>query len=425
MRPIEPWCTFLRLYSQNLRPNSIAAYARDALEFARFIESRGIGVLDVTEQDIVGYRASRLEAGISGRSWARQLVVIRALFTYLYETGQRKSLPWIQVGTRSVVNPRVPKTDMDVRAISHSQWVALRDVGFGGQLPDGEMDESYRGRCTVRNACAAELALTTGMRLTEWSTLLDAEIRSVTGGTSLLLEACAKNGRRRRVYVPASTVQSIELYRSTERKASIRRAQSYLRRKLSTLALVTEMDEAAGKLTYTVDGARRREEFARIPPKARRLLVTVGSDGWVEPLSLFVGRSGLPPSQRRWHQYFAEANDRIETFEGRLPAMPAVTPHDLRHTFAIVMLRSLQARAAQFEYARPKQGVGTLSEHIVHNPLLTLQRLLGHASPSTTMEYLRFVDESDALIQAAFESWSDSERDYASYVLEQLEAQRA
>ena len=105
--------------------------------------------------------------------------------------------------------------------------------------------------------------------------------------------------------------------------------------------------------------------------------------------------------------------------------MPAVTPHDLRHTFAIVMLRSLQARAAQFEYARPKHGVGTLSEHIVHNPLLTLQRLLGHASPSTTMEYLRFVDESDALIQAAFESWSDSERDYASYVLEQLETQRA
>lgn len=98
MRPVEPWCTFLRLYRVDLSSNSIAAYARDALEFARFLESRGIGVLDVTEQDIVGYRAARLEAGISGRSWARQLVVIRALFTYLYETGQRHSLPWIQVG---------------------------------------------------------------------------------------------------------------------------------------------------------------------------------------------------------------------------------------------------------------------------------------------------------------------------------------
>lgn len=57
-------------------------------------------------------------------------------------------------------------------------------------------------------------------------------------------------------------------------------------------------------------------------------------------------------------------------------------------------------------------------------PLLTLQRLLGHASPSTTMVYLRYVDESDELIQRAFESWSDNERDYASYVLAQIEAQR-
>ena len=70
-------------------------------------------------------------------------------------------------------------------------------------------------------------------------------------------------------------------------------------------------------------------------------------------------------------------------------------------------------------------GAGTISEHIIHNPLLTLQRLLGHASPSTTMEYLRYIDESDELVQRAFESWSDHERDYASYVLEQLEGRGA
>ena len=100
---------------------------------------------------------------------------------------------------------------------------------------------------------------------------------------------------------------------------------------------------------------------------------------------------------------------------------PAVTPHDLRHTFAVVMLRSLQRRAAQLEQRRNRTGFGTISEHIVHNPLLTLQRLLGHASPSTTMIYLRYVDESDELIQRAFESWSDNTRDYATYVLDELE----
>jgi site-specific recombinase XerD len=424
MRPMEPWCTFLRLYCQNLRKNSIHAYARDALEFGKFLDTRGIGVLDVAEADLVAFRDYRLANGVSRRSWSRNLVVIRALFTYLYETGQRASLPWIQVGSRSVVTPRTPRTEMDVRALSHAQWLALRDIGFGGELPSGELDNSYRGQSTVRNVCAVELAVTTGMRLTEWSTLLDVEIPSSEGGASLVLEACAKNARRRRVYIPSSTVRAVELYRGTERKSLVRKAQNALRRKLPTLAVVTNIDVAAGKLTYRHQGAEKREEFAAVPPEVRRLLVSLDDTGSIEPLSLFVGKGGHPPSQRRWHQYFEEANDRLTAFANATPTMPpAVTPHDLRHTFAVVMLRSLQRRATQFEQSRGRTGVGTISEHIIHNPLLTLQRLLGHASPSTTMVYLRYVDESDELIQRAFESWSDNTRDYASYVLDELEAQ--
>ena len=59
-------------------------------------------------------------------------------------------------------------------------------------------------------------------------TLLDVEVRSEGAGTSLVLEACAKNGRRRRVYVPASTVQTVELYRNTERKSLVRKGPGEL-----------------------------------------------------------------------------------------------------------------------------------------------------------------------------------------------------
>jgi site-specific recombinase XerD len=424
MRPMEPWCTFLRLYSQNLRKNSIYAYARDALEFGQFLHARGVGVLDVCERDLVAFRKHRLSEGVSARSWSRHLVVIRALFSYLYETGQRDRLPWIQVGSRSVVSPRTPRTEMDVRALSHAQWLALRNIGFGGELPNGELDPSYRGQSTVRNVCAVDLALTTGMRLTEWSTLLDAEIPTSDRGGSLLLEACAKNGRRRRVYIPSSTVKAVDLYRQTERKSLVRKAQNALRRKLPMLAVVDHIDPATDKLTYRHQGLDKREEFAVIPPDVRRLLVRIDEAGYIEPLSLFVGKGGRPPSQRRWHQYFADANHRLARFANATPTLPpAVTPHDLRHTFAVVMLRSLQRRAARFEQCRRRTGVGTISEHIIHNPLLTLQRLLGHASPSTTMVYLKYVDESDELIQRAFESWSDNTRDYATYVLDELEAQ--
>ena len=134
-------------------------------------------------------------------------------------------------------------------------------------------------------------------------------------GTSLVLEACAKNGRRRRVYVPASTVQTVELYRNTERKSLVRKAQASLRRKLPNMAVVHDVDLPAGKLVYTLNGDERRDEFATIPPETRRVLVKV-TPGGIRPLSLFVGRGGVPPSQRRWHQYFEEANDRLANFEG-------------------------------------------------------------------------------------------------------------
>src|SRR5699024_11620504 len=57
-----------------------------------------------------------------------------------------------------------------------------------------------------------------------------------------------------------------------------------------------------------------------------------------------------------------------------------------------------------------RAGHGTLSEHIISNPLLTVQRLLGHASPATTMIYLRYLEEADALIQRSFDARSEERR---------------
>jgi hypothetical protein len=64
MRPVEPCCTFLRRYCQNLRQHTVVAYARDALELGRFLEARGVGVLDVSESDLVAYRADRFASGL-------------------------------------------------------------------------------------------------------------------------------------------------------------------------------------------------------------------------------------------------------------------------------------------------------------------------------------------------------------------------
>ncbi len=96
-----------------------------------------------------------------------------------------------------------------------------------------------------------------------------------------------------------------------------------------------------------------------------------------------------------------------------------ITPHDLRHTFAVVLLKSLTEVALARETERRAGNVGpaTLSEHIAINPRLTVQRLLGHSNPATTMVYLRYIEDTDALIQDVFESWSDEGMTYADAVL--------
>lgn len=46
-----------------------------------------------------------------------------------------------------------------------------------------------------------------------------------------------------------------------------------------------------------------------------------------------------------------------------------------------------------------------------------MQRLLGHADPATTMIYLRYIEDTDALVQDVFESWNDEAVSFAEAVL--------
>jgi integrase len=88
--------------------------------------------------------------------------------------------------------------------------------------------------------------------------------------------------------------------------------------------------------------------------------------GDAEP-ALFLTEHGRPLGARRIGMIFSEACKRTGV---------AGTFHALRHTFAGAMLAFLR---------RQTQRVPEL------NPLLTLQTILGHSDPSTTMIYLRML----------------------------------
>lgn len=422
-RPVEPWLTYFRIIAASADRATLRAYAYDARRFASFLAARQTDVIHASSDDIVAFREWRLsgsERPISPATWQRDVVVIRGIYQLLTQTGQIQREPWITVGRSSPFRTRW-RSEPDIRPLTQSQWRTFLDVGLGGRTAAGDLDETWRGTTSLRSKAGAQLAVTTGMRLGEFSTLLDAEVPPPSStGTSVLLEACAKYQKRRRVHVPLTTLRAVDLYRQTERRAVVRASAASLWRRRAELFVVDEIDVAAGIVRGRVAGRRSRWRLHQLPPHLRRIAV-IERDQGLEALGLFVGRGGLPISRRQWHAAFEAASARtLELAQDEMGGRRArITPHDLRHTFAVVLLKSLTDVALAREAERRAGNVGpaTLSEHIAINPRLTVQRLLGHSNPATTMVYLRYIEDTDALIQDVFESWNDEGMTYADAVL--------
>lgn len=422
-RPVEPWLTYFRIVGAATGRATLRNYAYDALRFASFLETRGTDVVHATMDDIVDYRESRLihaEQPVSPATWQREAVVIRGVYQLLVQTGVLQREPWITIGRSSVL--RHPwQSDPDIRPLTQDQWSVFRDVGLAGRAVDGSLDPRWRGRSALRSQSGAQLAVTTGMRIAEFSTLLDAEVPPPSSvGASVLLEACAKYSKRRRVHIPLSTLRLVDLYRQTERKSVVRASASSLWARRDELFVVDELDIAAGVVRGRFGGRRRSWRLHLLPPEVRRIAVIEREHG-IEALGLFVGRGGLPIGLRAWHATFAVASQRTIALGGeRMGGRRArITPHDLRHTFAVVLLKALTevALAREAERRAGNLGPSTLSEHIAINPRLTVQRLLGHSNPATTMIYLRYIEDTDELIQEVFESWNDEAVTFADAVL--------
>lgn len=420
--PVEPWLTYFRIVGTATERSTVRNYGYDAHRFASYLNARGTDVVHATTDDIVAYRDWRLNKShrpVSPTTWRREVVVIRGVYQLLMQTGVLQREPWITIGRSSALSNRW-HSDPDIRPLNRTQWETFRDVGLSGRDATGSMDPRWRGRSPLRSRAGAELAVTTGMRVSEFSTLLDAELPVASAvGASVLLEASAKYQKRRRVSVPVSTLRAVDLYRQTERRSIVRQSAASLWARRSELFVVDEIDRAAGLVRGRRDGKRSTWRMHLLPPVLRRTAV-VECEGGLEALGLFLGRGGLPISLRAWHATFEAATQRtLELTPDQLGGRRTrITPHDLRHTFAVIMLRGLMDVALAREADRRAGAVGpaTLSEHISINPRLTVQRLLGHSNPATTMIYLRYIEDTDALVQSVFESWNDATVSFAEAV---------
>ncbi|MER8785512.1 hypothetical protein [Mesorhizobium sp. M0244] len=128
-----------------------------------------------------------------------------------------------------------------------------------------------------------------------------------------------------------------------------------------------------------VDTTGRRVRLDRLTPGERRK-VLIGGPGRAQHALLWLTEGGQPVPSATWEAAFRRACARCRRFGIDLD----VTPHTLRHVFAVNML-SMLTREQIGTVFDPQDRHGAAYRRILGDPLQKLQHLLGHVvSPAPT-----------------------------------------
>ncbi|MGW2800786.1 tyrosine-type recombinase/integrase [Streptomyces sp. NPDC001269] len=415
MRPIEPVSSwFRRLAWRRRRPKTMRSYAYTVVMLLGFLQARGLDLRSATESDILQFRQWRLDDAdetVEDPSWDRDAAAIGQLYDFLKDIGYLPARPWRSTLQRDSLASGISQ-DVRVRHMEIEQYIYFRDVGFGGLMPDAGLDVTFRGWRPHRNRAAAELALLTGMRIQEWSTLLLPELglqdSSRPRTTDVDLAACAKRKQPRSVYIPADAMELFDPYLAIERPEIVAAAQRTLRRQHQDLFVVKRIEADGRKLRGLLEGSAVTRVIKDMDPDLRRITVMETGDG-LDPLSLFVGRGGKMLSLSGWDRVRWRAWDRLQAWSSHrtAPQLPrrGWVYHDLRHTFALRLLIFL-TREVLGDAAAQELPMVTLLDHMTGNPLLIVQRRLGHLRPSTTYRYVRYLKDPMREVDNAFREWT-------------------
>ncbi|UQX13485.1 tyrosine-type recombinase/integrase [Candidatus Mycobacterium methanotrophicum] len=435
MLPIEPLCSWCRhLAYDDKDAKTMREYAYILRRFVHFLQSRGRDVLDATESDLTAYRVMRTDLQdkpVGDAAWAKEAQLINQLYRWLVEYGHLRLRPLRM--TRKGRNPLTSRVrrGMDIRHMTLAQYRYFRDVGLGGQLPNSQVSNMFRGRAPIRNRAAADLALSTGMRPEEWSTVLLPELgvgrRRPGESVEFAVQACAKYGKYREVYVPAAAVDAVENFLLIERPEPVAASERSLARRRQELFVVDHIDHETGKLSGVLGGRRRTFTMSAMGPDLRRITMQENDNG-LEPLAVFIGHGGQMLGPSSWYRIRCDAWKRMQAHANQ-PEVPLLPRRrwrwqDTRHTFALQLLSYLEQQMDGDEpdaVARRRRHLAYLGGHIKHNPLLIVSRRLGHSSPATTYAYLEYTDDPMNAVDAAFRAWTvqdgDTYADVASRML--------
>lgn len=402
-------------------PHSLRACGYDVVIWVRFLAAaRGKTVWAAQRDDIDAFhRARRREdAGfrISAASWNRSVASLEKLYRWAELDGLIAVTPFThrtawrrghggrrgQIALRNEAYERAAKRS-DVRFVQLEDYRVFRDVGLRGLAMDGSERPGARDRNGMRNALFAELLVTTGLRLEEASFLLASELAALVAQASRnrqawleLPLALTKGDRGRRVLLPKRLLAQITTYMGVERaSAAIKFANRAGWQAIERPILVHRPTPGALGLGLIGGGAMLLD--ALTPEERGRLVICDDVGAPQEAAVLWLTEVGQPVQPNSWEAIFARASKRCAD----AGVAVRVSPHQLRHSFAVHMLAMLIQQRLR-DAATPAGDMESYRQ-LLGDPLQQVQRLLGHASLTTTYIYLDHIVSRADTVDAAVE----------------------
>ena len=405
--------------------HSLRSYAYDLLVWVRFLdEARSKTVWQATREDVDAYHRARRNDNaanrISAASWNRAVAALDKLYRWAVEDDIVVQSPFLYrdvwrrlpsgrgrtiTVTRNQAYERAAKRS-DVKFITIEDYRRFRDVGLQGLAVDGGERAGARDRNGSRNALFADLLITTGLRLEEASSLLAVEIEEAIRTSTdcdkqvafRLPAALTKGDKGRTIRIPASLLARLRSYHEVERANAVGKFKSRDGAKRMTAGIVTGINGGRIEIT-TKDGKRIPLRLETVTPDERRRLILCDAGGEVvEPAAFWLSEIGLPVAPNSWEAVFGRASRRCQDAGLAFD----VSPHQLRHSFAVHML-ALLIRQRFGEVSKDEDLSGAAYRRLLGDPLQQLQRLLGHSSLATTYIYLDHLAGCQDTVDAAVE----------------------
>lgn len=411
-------------------PATAVSYARDLACWGSFLERRGVHLLRAGPDDLAAFYGERRTPddghGVAAKTWDRNVSTLDRFYAWAHHAELIDRLPFKydrrrdRLGNTRLVNRARDRyvRSGDVRYLSPRAYHLFREVGLRGLTVDGREDPTFRGHlgCAERNALLADLLVGCGLRINECVSLLAAELPQpdatyLQGGAKSVplrvLDVISKGQRGRTVPMPRRWLRDARQYLTAERATAVSVAAH--RRSYDAIKPLVAVSaaECQGLREQRGDGgAGALLRYDRLSPWARRHAYLVDDDGRPrEPCALFLTEAGTPLDVDAVESSFRRATQRC----GRLGVdlgVATVTPHTLRHTFAVNMLSHL-VKAAFGVIELDRGSPMSAYARRLTDPLRRLQLMLGHASRTSTEIYMDSVDLALAAVDEACGGWDE------------------